>query len=82
VDRTSRQLSPLQIESELLYFRKHYGVRGVLACVCLALFGAVVKACSGLLRHRDPARAAAALRHSSTNIRILLSTRLASRATR
>src|SRR6185295_15001358 len=32
---TSRQIVPLQIESELLYFRKHHGLSGVLVAVLL-----------------------------------------------
>jgi hypothetical protein len=82
VNRVSRQISALQIESELLYFRKHHGVRGVLASVLLATLADVKSACGGLLRHRDTARAAAAMRHSWTTLHRLVATRLASRATR
>ena len=35
VNRVGRQISALQIESELLYFRKHHGVGGVLTSVFL-----------------------------------------------
>ena len=41
-----------------------------------------IKAASGLARHLDTARAAAAARHSWTVLRLLVSTGLASRATR
>jgi GT2 family glycosyltransferase len=78
----SRQVSALQIESELLYFRKHYGVGGVLASVFLTALGDVIRACGGLLRHRDMARVAAAMRHTATIFNRLIATSLASRATR
>ena len=45
-----RQLSSPQIESELLYFRKHYGVKGVAGAVLLSVLGDLMKACNSLLR--------------------------------
>jgi N-acetylglucosaminyl-diphospho-decaprenol L-rhamnosyltransferase len=77
-----RQISILQIESELLYFRKHYGVIGVLAATFLAILGDVIKACMGLVRHLDTARTGAALKHAWSVIKLLFNTRLASRPTR
>jgi GT2 family glycosyltransferase len=80
VNARGRQISTLQIESELLYFRKYHGMRGVLACVLLATLGDVARALRGLLRHRDIARAEAAMRHSWLTLDRLVATRLASRA--
>jgi N-acetylglucosaminyl-diphospho-decaprenol L-rhamnosyltransferase len=77
----SRQISPLQIESELLYFRKHYGVTGVLTAVLLTNLADSMLAWSGLVRHRDATRASAAIQHSWTTIQRLLLTGFASRAT-
>jgi N-acetylglucosaminyl-diphospho-decaprenol L-rhamnosyltransferase len=77
-----RQIATLQIESEFLYFRKHYGVIGVLAAAFLATVGDVMKACVGLVRRLDTAQAAAALLHAWTVIKLLVDTRLASRAIR
>ena len=37
VNRVGRQISALQVESELLYFRKHHGVGGALAAGALAM---------------------------------------------
>jgi GT2 family glycosyltransferase len=82
IDRVSRQLSPLQVESELLYFRKHHGAAGLFWAVLLMGLGDAVKAGAGLLRHRDAARARAALSHSRTALERLAATGLASRATR
>lgn len=77
-----RQISALQIESELLYFRKHYGVAGLLAATMLNLVADSLSAAKALVRRLDTARAAVAVKHSSTVLRLLLRTRLASRATR
>jgi N-acetylglucosaminyl-diphospho-decaprenol L-rhamnosyltransferase len=79
---TGRQIARLQIESELLYFRKHYGVTGVLAAVLLGILGDAIKACTGLVRRLDTASAAVAARHACTMLKLLADTRLASRATR
>ena len=80
--RAGRQISTLQIEGELLYFRKHYGVIGVLAAAFLATLGDVIKACVALVQRLDSARAAAAIKHAWIVIKLLVDTRLASRATR
>ena len=77
----SQQISPLEIESELLYFRKHFGVTGVLTAVLLTNLADSIRAWSGLIRHRDRTRAAAAIQHSWTTIQRLVLTGLASRAT-
>src|SRR5262245_50528304 len=77
-----RQISALQIESGLLYFRKHHGVIGVLAAVLLALLADAVSASNSLLRRRDIASMAMAAKHARTELRLLIATRLASRPTR
>ena len=81
VHRIGRQISALQVESELLYFRKHHGIGGVLTSVFLATVGDVTRACSGL-RRWDPGRVAAAMLHLATTFNRLIATGLASRATR
>ena len=73
------QIPELQIESELLYFRKHYGFWGMLSGVALALLGDVIRACGA---RQKPARTAASLKRVRTTLRLLLATRFASRATR
>jgi hypothetical protein len=57
-------------------------VISVLAAAFLATLGDVIKACMGLVRRLDTARAAAALRHALTVIKRLVVTWLAFRATR
>ena len=76
-----RQISELQLESELLYFRKHYGATGVLSAVALTALGAGMRACSALVRRFDRASAAAAGRHIATLLSLLVTTRMASRPT-
>jgi GT2 family glycosyltransferase len=80
--RVGRQISALQIESELLYFRKHYGTTGLLAAVILTTLSAAMRACNALVQRRDTARVASAVRHVGTILTLLVSTRLASRPTR
>jgi N-acetylglucosaminyl-diphospho-decaprenol L-rhamnosyltransferase len=48
-----RQIPALQIESGLLYFRKHYGFAGACAAVALALLSASVLTLKGVLRGRS-----------------------------
>jgi N-acetylglucosaminyl-diphospho-decaprenol L-rhamnosyltransferase len=80
--KDGRQISTLQIESELLYFRKHHGVTGLWAAVILAMLGDVIIACKGLVRRLDVRRAVAAMRHSWAVLKVLIATRLGARATR
>ena len=79
--RAGRQISPLQIESELLYFRKHYGLSGVLAAVFLATLSDAISAskvlCGGSIRRKPRQRAACWI-----VLKLLIDTGLASRATR
>ncbi|WP_024516269.1 glycosyltransferase family 2 protein [Bradyrhizobium sp. Tv2a-2] len=79
---SSRQISTLQIESELLYFRKHYGIGGVLTSVFLTVFADIVTTAKRILRFGDPARARAAWRHALTTIKILTATQCAKQPTR
>jgi GT2 family glycosyltransferase len=76
-----RQISAFQIESELLYFRKHYGLPGLASAVLFATLSDITAVCKGLVRSLDANRARAAVRHSGTILKLLVDTRLASRAT-
>jgi N-acetylglucosaminyl-diphospho-decaprenol L-rhamnosyltransferase len=82
VTSAGRQISALQIESELLYFRKHDGMIGVFAAVSLAMLADAINAVKGLLKRFDAARMAAAARHGRTMLALLFKTGLASRPTR
>jgi hypothetical protein len=82
LNRAGRQISALQIESELLYFRKHHGMAGALLAVSLTVLGGLLRAGSSLVRHGDAEHASAALRHAWTTLQRLMATDLASHATR
>lgn len=77
-----RQISALRIESELLYFRKHYGLMGMLGAVFLSMLGDVMETSRGLVQRKYTTPASAAARHMSTMLKLLVETRFASRATR
>jgi N-acetylglucosaminyl-diphospho-decaprenol L-rhamnosyltransferase len=77
-----RQLSTLQIESELLYFRKHHGIAGVVVAVLLGMLGDGIEICKGLMRTNGSARIAAARQHAGNLLAILRRTEFASRPTR
>jgi N-acetylglucosaminyl-diphospho-decaprenol L-rhamnosyltransferase len=47
-----QQISALQIESEMLYFRKHNGIRGVVTYVLLAWLSDFIDASKGLIKGR------------------------------
>jgi GT2 family glycosyltransferase len=77
-----RQISAQQIESELLYFRKHYGPAGLLSALMLALLGDTIIACKGLVLRRDIDQAVGAAKHAWTVLNVLIISKLASRATK
>ena len=76
------QISSQQIESEFLYFRKHYGLGGLLHALVLTLFGDAIIALKGVILHLNSQEAAEAATHAWTVLQVLTITRLASRATR
>jgi N-acetylglucosaminyl-diphospho-decaprenol L-rhamnosyltransferase len=80
ISGAGRQVERLQIESELLYFRKHFGLRGVFKSIVLTAFGA------SMARVRDAVRSTKRSHQQQERLTIALSllrpTRWASRATR
>ena len=82
ITSVGRQISQLQIESELLYFRKYYGVTGLVIGVILSMFADILTALKSLLRRFDFGGATAAVRHGLAVFRILGATRFATQPTR
>lgn len=78
----SGQLSALQVESELLYFRKHHGLGGVIACVALTALLDAVLAAKHLLRRRPVRELPAFARHVALVGSLARRTRLGTRPTR
>ena len=77
-----RQISALQIESELLYFRKHHGLMGLGAALVLEHVATALQAAKALIKHADLRAAWAHCQHLSSVWRSLLATKLATRSTR
>jgi N-acetylglucosaminyl-diphospho-decaprenol L-rhamnosyltransferase len=82
ITKIGRQISSLQIESELLYFRKYYGLIGLIAGVVLSISADLLSALNSLLRRFDLKGATSAFRNISTVVRILGATGLAAHPTR
>jgi N-acetylglucosaminyl-diphospho-decaprenol L-rhamnosyltransferase len=77
-----RQISELQVESELLYFRKHHGIFGLGAATLLEHVAVVYQGLKSLLRHADARGAWGHLRRVAMFWRLLVATNLATRPTR
>ncbi|MEO5698046.1 MAG: glycosyltransferase family 2 protein [Burkholderiaceae bacterium] len=77
-----QQISALQIESELLYFRKHYGRMGLAAFVVLVLASDVINAAKGLIRGRGRQAIKSMADHSRAFFATLFRTRLGTVPTR
>ncbi len=82
ITRSGRQLSALQVESELLYFRKNHGLAGVLIDTCLSLGADVLHAVKQLLKGKGAAGATSAWKHARLLLGLCLRTHLGSRPTR
>lgn len=77
-----KQLSALQVESELLYFRKHFGLTGVLLAVLLTHLADTLIAVKALLRWRTRGQVTALARGLRQYWRLVGRTRLGLRPTR
>jgi len=82
VTAAGRQISTLQIESELLYFRKHHGALGLVWHMFLTMVGDAVLAIKALLKARGRSEVAASWRHTVIVFRLLRLTHWAMQATR
>lgn len=78
----SRQISVLQIESELLYFRKHAGLIGLLAHLVLTIFAAVILTAKALLKRRGKNHIESLWNHVAQVVRFAHRTGLGVRPTR
>lgn len=79
---TGRQLSALQVESELLYFRKHHGRRGLLLHLALVPLGDVLLAVKDVLRGRGWSRALGQFANARLTFALWRATRFATQSTR
>ncbi|HWD32945.1 MAG TPA: glycosyltransferase family 2 protein [Pseudomonas sp.] len=82
LEAASRQISNYQIESELLYFRKHHGVPGLVLHMLLVCLGDLLLAFKALLKGRGRAAMNACWQHTHATWSLLFATRFASQPTR
>jgi GT2 family glycosyltransferase len=69
-----RQVEILQMESALLYFRKHQGISGLACHVALEILGDFMLAAKALLKGRGLGSAAFFVRHSVATLQLCLRT--------
>ena len=82
ITASGRQIDALQVESGMLYHRKHHGAAGLVAVVVLGLVADALSAGKGLLSRRDAAGFSVAVRRLRTTWKLLVATRFGRRATR
>ena len=82
LNAASRQISTLQIESELLYFRKHHGLLGLAAHMLLVSLGDLILALKALLKGRGWAVMGACWQQARVTWALLRETKIASQPTR
>ena len=79
---SGKQISALQVESELLYFRKHFGTAGVLGSALSSSLADGAMALKQLLRRREPRCIGALWGHIAMLWNLVVRTRLGARPTR
>lgn len=82
ITSAGRQISALQIESELLYFRKHHGLAGAIANVLLASVADAVLALKAILKLRGLNPLKLVSKHLQTVWSLVARTRFGARPTR
>jgi GT2 family glycosyltransferase len=82
ITKVGRQISILQIESELLYFRKFHGASGVAVAVTLSILADILSAMKSLAWQADFTGMASAFRHIGAILKVLSATGFASHPTR
>ena len=82
ITSAGRQIATLQVESELLYFRKHYGLPGLTASIVLTAFGALLASLKDAMRSAKPGQRSGAREKLAIVLSLLMPTRWASQSTR
>jgi hypothetical protein len=77
-----RQIEAIQIESELLYFRKNHGIAGVWASVLLSLCADGITVLKRALKRQSPLGLRSCSRHAALVLRLFRRTAWATRPTR
>ena len=82
ITQSGRQLSALQVESELLFFRKNHGLGGVLLDIGLSTVADALQVLKQLLKRADARSVAQGWRHFRLLMSLCVRTRLGARPTR
>lgn len=82
LNAVSRQIPKMQIESELLYFRKHHGLAGLAFHMLLVMLGDLILALKALLKGRGWAAIGACGQHTLATWALLRDTQFATQPTR
>ena len=82
LNAVSRQIPKIQIESELLYFRKHHGLSGLALHMFLVCLGDLILALKALLKGRGRAAINACWQHTRATWVLLRETQFATQPTR
>lgn len=82
ITQSGRQLSALQVESELLYFRKNHGLAGILVDIALSLSADGLQVFKQLLKGKGLQGTAPAWRHAVLLMKLCRHTRLGTVPTR
>jgi N-acetylglucosaminyl-diphospho-decaprenol L-rhamnosyltransferase len=79
---SGRQVSALQLESELLYFRKHFGFLGLSRAVLLLLLADILSCGKGIFSNFNVSKICGAAMHVKLLLALLINTRFGTRPTR
>ncbi|QVW25532.1 glycosyltransferase family 2 protein [Pseudomonas hormoni] len=82
LNAVSRQIPKMQIESELLYFRKHHGLSGLALHMFLVCLGDLILALKAVLKGRGRAAIGACWQHTRATWALLRETKFATQPTR
>jgi N-acetylglucosaminyl-diphospho-decaprenol L-rhamnosyltransferase len=82
VTKSGQQLERLQVESELLYFRKNFGLLSVVGSVMLSVLADLLNMCKRAFKPGLPVDVSGTLRHILLVASTFMRTRFATKATR
>lgn len=82
ITSSGRQIKALQIESEILYFRKQNGALGVITHILLSNLADLIQLAKDIVKFRSPDKLLFNLRHSISFWKIFFQTRLGTVSTR
>ena len=82
ITQAGRQIARLQVESELMYFRKHYGFLGLLASILLTACGALLATIKDTLKPARRGQGGVEREKLKMIVSLLLPTRWATQSTR